>query len=141
MFHVKTQYILSVTGDANESPSCPKSLFHERGERRKGLPVRADTHHADLSAGWRIELDGAAKVLIGYLVGRWEDDTLVVDAVGFNDQGWLDAMGHPQSEDLRIRERFRRCNFGHMDLELTIEDPKMYTEPFTVKATESAGAR
>jgi len=45
-------------------------------------------------------------------------------------------MGHPQSEDLRIRERFHRRDFGHMDLELTIDDPKMYTRPFTVKATE-----
>jgi hypothetical protein len=73
---------------------------------------------------------------MGYSVGRWEGDTLVVDAAGFNDQGWLDAMGHPQSEDLRIRERFHRRDFGHMDLELTIDDPKTYTEPFTVKATE-----
>jgi len=59
-----------------------------------------------------------------------------VDAAGFNDQGWLDSMGHPQSESLRIRERFHRRDFGHMDLELTIDDPKMYTKPFTVKATE-----
>ena len=72
----------------------------------------------------------------GYSVGRWEGDTLVVDATGFNDQGWLDAMGHPQSEGLRIRERFHRRDFGHMDLELTIDDPKTYTKPFTLKATE-----
>ncbi len=73
---------------------------------------------------------------MGYSVGHWEGDTLVVDAAGFNDQGWLDASGHPQSEELRIRERFQRRDFGHMDLELTIDDPKMYTKPFTVKATE-----
>ena len=73
---------------------------------------------------------------MGYSVGRWEGDTLVVDATGFNEQGWLDAMGHPQSEDLRIRERFHRRDYGHMDLELTIDDLKAYTRPFTVKATE-----
>lgn len=73
---------------------------------------------------------------MGYSVGHWEGDVLVVDATGFNDQGWLDAMGHPQSEALRIRERFHRRDFGHMDLELTIDDPKMYTRAFTVKATE-----
>ena len=73
---------------------------------------------------------------MGYSAGRWEGDTLLVDAAGFNDQGWLDAMGHPQSEDLRIRERSHRRDFSHMDLELTIDDPKMYTKPFTVKATE-----
>jgi hypothetical protein len=73
---------------------------------------------------------------MGYSVGRWEGSTLVVDARGFNDQGWLDATGHPQSEELRIRERFHRRDYGHMDLELTIDDPKTYTKPFTVKATE-----
>ena len=73
---------------------------------------------------------------MGYSVGRWEGDTLIVDATGFNDQGWLDATGHPQSEELRIRERFHRRDYGHMDLELTIDDPKTYTKPFTVKATE-----
>jgi hypothetical protein len=73
---------------------------------------------------------------MGYSVGHWEGDTLVVDSAGFNDQGWLDASGHPQSDELRIRERFQRRDFGHMDLELTIDDPKMYTKPFTIKATE-----
>ena len=73
---------------------------------------------------------------MGYSAGHWESDTLVVDSAGFNNQGWLDAAGHPQSEELRIRERFQRRDFGHMDLELTIDDPKMYTKPFTVKATE-----
>jgi hypothetical protein len=73
---------------------------------------------------------------LGYSVGRWEGDTLVVDSAGFNDRSWLDAFGHPHSEALRIQERFHRRDFGHMDLELTIDDPKMYTKPFTVKATE-----
>jgi len=73
---------------------------------------------------------------MGYSVGHWEGDTLIVDSAGFSDQGWLDAIGHPQSEDLRIRERFHRRDFGHMDLELTIDDPKMYTKQFTVKTTE-----
>jgi hypothetical protein len=80
--------------------------------------------------------DNPQPAWIGYSVGHWEGDTLVVDSGGFNDQGWLDATGHPQSEDLRIRERFHRRDFGHMDLELTIDDPKMYTKPFTVKTTE-----
>jgi hypothetical protein len=70
---------------------------------------------------------------MGYSVGRWEGDTLVVDSAGFNEQGWLDASGHPQSEKLQIRERFHRRDFGHMDLELTIDDPQIYTKPFTIK--------
>lgn len=73
---------------------------------------------------------------MGYSVGHWEGDVLVVEATGFNSEGWLDAMGHPQSEQLHVRERFHRRDFGHMDLELTIDDPGMYTKPFTVRATE-----
>jgi hypothetical protein len=73
---------------------------------------------------------------LGYSVGRWEGDTLVVDSAGFNDRSWLDAFGHPHSEGLRIQERFHRRDFGHMDLQLTIDDPKMYTRPFTIKVTE-----
>ncbi len=73
---------------------------------------------------------------MGYSVGKWEGDTFVVDSAGFNDRGWLDATGHPQSEQLRIRERFHRRDFGHMDLELTIDDPRMYSHPFTVKVKE-----
>lgn len=73
---------------------------------------------------------------LGYSVGRWEGDTLIVDTAGFNDKSWLDVAGHPHSEALHVEERFRRRDFGHMDLQVTIDDPKMYTRPFTVKVTE-----
>jgi hypothetical protein len=72
----------------------------------------------------------------GYSVGRWDGDTLIVDAAGFNDQTWLDSGGHPHSDALRIQERFHRRDFGHMDLSVTVDDPKMYTQPFTIKVTE-----
>lgn len=71
----------------------------------------------------------------GYSVGRWEGDTLVVDTAGFNEKSWLDAMGHPHSEAMHLTERYRRRDFGHMDVETTVDDPKMYTRPFTVKVT------
>ena len=70
---------------------------------------------------------------LGYSVGRWEGDTLIVTTAGFNDKGWLDSAGHPQTESLRVTERLRRRDFGHMDLEMTIDDPKVFTRPFTVK--------
>jgi hypothetical protein len=73
---------------------------------------------------------------LGYSVGHWEGETLVVDSAGFNDQIWIDSSGHPTSESLRIQERFRRRDFGHMDLQVTIDDPKMYTKPFTFKVTQ-----
>ncbi len=73
---------------------------------------------------------------LGYSVGKWEADTLVVDTVGFNDKGWLDGSGHPQSEALHVVERFRRRDFGHMDVQVTIDDPKVYTKPFSIQFTE-----
>ncbi len=73
---------------------------------------------------------------LGYSVGKWEGDTLAVDTVGFNDKTWLDGIGHPHSEALRVTERFRRRDFGHMDVEVTIDDPKAYTKSFSVKFTE-----
>jgi hypothetical protein len=69
----------------------------------------------------------------GYSVGRWEGDVFVVETAGFNDKTPLDAMGHPHSEELRITERLRRRDFGHLDVEMTFDDPKMYTKPFTIK--------
>jgi hypothetical protein len=70
---------------------------------------------------------------MGYSVGKWDHDTLAVDTLGFNDRSWLDANGHPRSEAMHIVERFRRRDFGHIDLALTVDDPKVYTRPFTVK--------
>jgi hypothetical protein len=74
---------------------------------------------------------------MGYSIGHWEADTLVVDTAGFNDRGWLDIEGHPHTEALHISERFRRRDFGHMDLELTLNDPKTFTRPFTVKIAKT----
>ena len=70
---------------------------------------------------------------LGYSIGRWEGDTLVVETAGFNDRTALDLMGHPHSDALRVVERYRRRDFGRMDVEMTFDDPKMYTKPFTIK--------
>ena len=67
----------------------------------------------------------------GYSVGRWEGDTLVVDTIGFNDRSWLDVRGTPHSEEMRVEERFRRRDYGHLDLTTTITDPKTFTRPIT----------
>jgi hypothetical protein len=69
----------------------------------------------------------------GYSAGRWEGDTLVVETAGFNDKTPLDAMGHSHSDALHVTERLRRRDFGHLDYEITFDDPKSYTKPFTVK--------
>jgi len=93
------------------------------------------------SAHRQIYLDGRKipanpePLWLGYSVGKWEGDRLVVETSGFNDKSWLDGMGHPRSEAMRIVERYRRRDFGHLDSEVTIDDPKMYTKPFSIKVT------
>jgi hypothetical protein len=72
----------------------------------------------------------------GYSVGRWEGDTLVVETSGFNDRSWLDARGTGHSEDLRVEERFRRRDYGHLDLTITITDPQTFTRPLTFTVVE-----
>jgi hypothetical protein len=70
---------------------------------------------------------------MGYSVGRWDGDTLVVDSYGYNDKTWLDTYGHPHTEAMRITERYRRRDFGHMDIEVTLTDAAVYARPWTVK--------
>jgi hypothetical protein len=71
---------------------------------------------------------------LGYSVGRWEGNTLVVETNGFNGRAWLDTReGHPQTEAARVIERFTRRDFGHMTMEVTIDDPKAYSKMWTAK--------
>jgi len=88
---------------------------------------------------WRqVFMDGRERVAdlnptwMGYSTGKWDGDTLVVDTRGFNGKAWLDQLGKPSTEALHVIERFHRKDFGHMDLTITIDDPKAYTKPWTV---------
>jgi hypothetical protein len=76
--------------------------------------------------------DDATPSWFGYSTGKWEGDTLVVDTKGFNGKAWLDQGGKPATEALHVIERFRRKDFGHMEIQITIDDPKAYTKPWTV---------
>jgi hypothetical protein len=69
---------------------------------------------------------------LGYSVGHWEGDTLVVETAGFNDRSWLDRVGHPHSEKLRVTEKFRRVDFGHIQFQMTYDDPDTLTKPITL---------
>ena len=69
---------------------------------------------------------------MGYSVGHWDGDTLVVESAGFVDNNWLDNSGHPGTESLRLTERFKRRDYGHIDLQITVNDSKAYTKPWTV---------
>jgi hypothetical protein len=69
---------------------------------------------------------------MGYSVGRWEGDDFVVHTRGFNGKAWLDQLGRPTTDRLRVIERFRRIDYGHMMIDITIDDPGAYTKPFSV---------
>src|SRR5579863_7243749 len=77
-----------------------------------------------------------APAWLGYSVGKWEGDTLVVDTMGFNDLSWLDARGHGHSQDMRVQERFHRRDFGHLEVTVTVTDPKTFTKPVTINFVE-----
>ena len=72
----------------------------------------------------------------GYSTGHWEGDTLLIETSGFRDDLWLDASGKPLTEQGKLTERIRRPNYGTLEIEMTINDPKAYTAPWTVKLTE-----
>jgi hypothetical protein len=95
-----------------ESPNSPHRVIFTDGRE---LPK-------DMNPTW-----------LGYSVGHWEQDTLVVNTAGFNDKGWLDVGGLPQTESLKLTERYRRRDFGHLELEVTFDDPKTFAKPFTLR--------
>lgn len=99
-------------------------IMHELDSLTRQIYTDGRKLPADPSPSW-----------LGYSVGKWDGDTLVVDTVGFNDKSWLDAMGHPRSEAMHLQERYRRRDFGHLDVAITVDDPKTYTKPFTIKIT------
>jgi hypothetical protein len=72
----------------------------------------------------------------GYSSGHWEGDTLVVESAGFRDGLWLDFNGDPMTDAAKVTERFRRLNYGNMEIEVTVDDPKAYTRPWTVKLNQ-----
>jgi len=76
----------------------------------------------------------------GYSTAAWERDTLVIRTTGFRDDLWIDTWGSPMSDAGKMTEKFRRPNFGTLDIELTIDDPKVYTRPFTVNLTQNLEA-
>ena len=72
----------------------------------------------------------------GYSTGQWEGDTLVVQTTGFRDGIWIDRKGSPMTNAAKVTERFRRVNYGRLEIEVTMDDPKAYTKPWTVKLNQ-----
>ena len=72
----------------------------------------------------------------GYSVGKWDGDTLVVETTGLRDGGWLDITGSPLSDAAKLTERFRRVSYGRMEIDITVDDAKLYTRPWTVRVNQ-----
>jgi hypothetical protein len=92
-----------------------------------------DSHRQLHTDGRELPKEFDLPAYYGYSAGRWEGDTLVVETAGFNDKTFLDLRGHLHSDALHITERFHRRDFGHLDYEITFDDPKTFIRSFTIK--------
>jgi len=113
--------MLAATYRIMQSPAVIALLYENGTGRSRQIHMDGRKLPADPNPTW-----------LGYSVGRWEGDTLVVDSAGFNDRTWLDRAGHPHSEKLRVTERFRRIDFGHVQYQITFDDPETLTKPLTL---------
>jgi hypothetical protein len=104
-----------------ESPPYIYFLFEGNIHSYRQIFMDGRKHPADPDPTW-----------YGDSIGHFEEDTLVIDSVGFNDKFWFDFAGHPHTEQLHVVERFRRPDLGHLEYEATITDPGAYTKPFTM---------
>jgi len=136
------------SGKDNPEAAClPMGIvqFHTQGAPRKVIQTRdVVVILYEASMGVRqIFTDGRAAPSddpqpwwYGYSVGHWDGDTLVVETTGLRDDGWLDVFGTPLSDAAKITERFRRPSYGRMEIDVTIDDPKLYTKPWTVRVNQ-----
>ena len=113
--------ILSTMYQIIQSPNIVALLFESGTGRYRQIHTDGRKLPKDPNPTW-----------LGYSVGHWEGDTLVVESAGFNDRTWLDRAGHPHSENLRVTEKFRRVDFGHMQFQITFDDPETLTKPLSV---------
>jgi len=110
--------MLNTTYRIIQSPTMVAVLYESGTGRYRQIYMDGRTLPKDPSPTW-----------LGYSVGHWEGDTLVIESAGFNDRSWLDRAGHPHSESLRVTEKFRRVDFGHMQFQISFEDPETLTKP------------
>jgi hypothetical protein len=108
-----------------QTPRVLVILYEASWERREIFTDGRPLPPADVHPWW-----------YGYSVGRWEGDTLAVETSRFRDGGWLDIIGSPLTDAGTVTERFRRVSYGRMDIDVTIEDAKAYTRPFTVRVNQ-----
>lgn len=105
-----------------QTPTLLVMLFEDDIPSHRQVFLDGRGHPKDPNPSW-----------MGHSIGRWEGDVLVIDTVGFNDRSWLDPQGHPHTEKMRVTERLRRPDLGHLEIEFTIDDPGAYKKPWTIK--------
>jgi len=119
-------------------PGVPISLTVPLPVKIVQTPDVIVTLHEEANLARQIFTDGRrlphdpVRTWMGYSIGRWDGEVLVVESSGFNARTWLDASGHPHGEALRITERYRRLNVGQLEMEITIDDPEYYERPWAV---------
>jgi hypothetical protein len=127
--------------DANCLPQgVPKVLLAPAPWRMVQTPERIFFIHEAFNLWWQVYMDGRefltgrdnTPTWHGYSTGKWDGDTLVIDSRGFNGKVWLDQLGKPSTEALHVITRLHRRDFGHLDIQVTIDDPEAYTKPWTV---------
>jgi hypothetical protein len=141
---------MRMAGNSKDNPDAlclPMGFmqFHTHPQPRKIIQtpaVTTITYEANFGHRW-IFTDGrtlpgpdAQPFWYGYSVGKWDGDTFVVESSGFRDDGWLDVQGSPFTDQLKLTERFRRVNYGTLQIDITVDDPKAYTKPWTVRVTQ-----
>jgi len=105
-----------------QTPTLLVMLFEDDIPSHRQVFLDGRGHPKDPNPSW-----------MGHSIGHWEGDVLVIDTVGFNDRSWLDPQGHPHTEKMRVTERLRRPDLGHLEIEFTIDDPGAYKKPWTIK--------
>ena len=108
-----------------QSPNVTVILYEAQAGIRQVFTDGRPVPHDDPQPWW-----------YGYSAGKWDGDVLVVETNGFRDDVWLDVNGSPLTNSGKMTERFRRPNFGNLEIDVTIEDPKVYTKPFTVRVNQ-----
>lgn len=130
--------------DAHCLPLNPVQLWFHPQPRKMIQTAREIVVIAESNGGLRqVFMDGRALPgkdaqpwWFGYSVGRWDGDTLIVESNGFLDNAWIDENGSPMSNEARVTERIRRPNYGTLEIQITVNDPKTYTAPWTVTANQ-----
>jgi hypothetical protein len=105
-----------------QTPKLLVMLFEDDIPSHRQVFLDGRAHPKDPNPRW-----------MGYSTGHWDGDALVVETVGFDDRSWLTAQGHPHTDMMRVTERFRRPDLGHLEIEITIDDPGAYAKPWIIK--------